>query len=95
MKTLAEWCESKGTFDGGVIKNIREYFADRSTTIRSLVALPLSRFDGSGETIGVLNIHSELPGLLNVERMERQFVPMIVPFQAMLVDLIDLLDAIL
>jgi hypothetical protein len=92
MKTLAHWCETDGTFDDGIIEEIRGYF-DRSTTIRSLIALPLQRFDGSGETIGVLNIHSQLPGLLDVPRMEKQFVPMITPFQAILVDLLDILDS--
>lgn len=88
-KSLAQWCETDGTFDDGVIEEVRSYFVQRSRIIRSLIALPLTRFDGSDETIGVLNIHSGLPGLLNGTKMENQFVPIIAPLQAILIQLLD------
>jgi|SRR5579864_2257234 len=87
--TLAKWCEEQGAFDGLVVDQIREYFEHRMTTVRSLAALPLTRMDGTGEKIGVLNIHSELSGLLNAERVGKLFIPIIVPFRAMLIDLLD------
>jgi len=90
--TLGEWCKNQGDFSGDIIAELEAYFATRSATVRSFVSLPVSRFENRELKLGVLNIHSDRAGMLNARQLSEQFAPLIIPFQAILVQLLDLLD---
>jgi len=89
--TLGSWCREQG-FSHGVAQEVEAYFRERSSTVRSFISLPIVRFDESAEVLGVLNIHRNQPNLLKEKQPAEQFEPLTVPFVAILVQLLDLLN---
>ncbi len=76
---LANWCETKGSFDPGVIEEVREYFAEsESIHLRSFVSFPLEL--SSGVAIGVVNVHCNQPNRVGTEGALTHLGPLMAPF---------------
>jgi len=89
--TLGEWCRNQG-FSHGIAQAVEGYFRERSSTVKSFLSLPIKRFDDDTEIVGVLNIHRDRPNLLREKQPAEQFEPLVAPFQAILVQLLDMLE---
>lgn len=95
--TLGAWCEEEGDFRPSVITDLNEYFlSPNGRAVQSFVSFPLHAggLDDSmsnGITpIGVLNIHSEKPGILRGGREDgNHFLPIMEPFLRLLGSLLS------
>jgi len=73
---------------------MREYLRGRGHAVQSFVSLPLIAPD-TDVPIGVLNVHSNQPGLLEARRPDEKFHALLKPLLALVVDMLELLSAAL
>lgn len=96
---LASWCK-KADFTPSVCDKVKRYFESKEAqNVRSFASLPLmesikSLDDDSNELcpIGVLNIHSNKPGLIGAEEPSTLFFLLMQPFLCLIYDLIMMKD---
>lgn len=77
-----------------MIQELEQYFTNNEDPqVLSFVSLPLLRVTPqSEEGIGVLNIHRNTKGLLEEKEPVEHFVPLLGPFESILLRLLEILD---
>jgi hypothetical protein len=90
---LGDWCR-KEEISETVAQQVDRYFGgDTGKRVRSFISLPLRALDNNETIVGVMNIHRNKPGLLSGKAPAEQFEPLVGPFQAMVVHLLEILVA--
>jgi hypothetical protein len=103
QEALLRWCEENGVYHQQVHQALRRYLEVHGNAIRSFVSLPLVRpVQGGQESveaaaqslpIGVLNVHSNYPGLLEDRKPDENLFILLHPILDFVVDLLSLLSA--
>jgi hypothetical protein len=92
LRSLAQWCRDEGDFSQSVILEMEQYFNETARPwIRSFISIPLSSPSDDRPKRGVLNIHSNKTGLLQEKEPSAHFVPLLRPFQSILLRLLVML----
>jgi hypothetical protein len=76
----------------GTEPNMRAYFRDQGRSVASFVSIPLIS-EESERPIGVLNVHSSQPGLLEARPLDLRMHALLKPLLAQIVDMLQLLAA--
>jgi hypothetical protein len=89
---LLEWCTRECALPEAVVNSLRTYLRAAGHAVQSFVSLPLLALNGDAP-IGVLNVHSDRPGLLEDRRPDEKLHALLKPLLSLVVDMLELLSA--
>jgi hypothetical protein len=92
QQELLEWCSQECAFPETVHSAMRSYLRGDGRGVQSFVSLPLDESNGD-MPIGVLNVHSDRPGLLENRRPDEKLQALLKPLLPLVVDMLKLLSA--
>lgn len=77
---LLDWCRTRGAYPPGVTEQLRGYLrSDSGRAVQSFLSLPMPDDPATRNPIGVLNVHSDQPGLLRNRQPEESLFVMLQP----------------
>ncbi|HEX2079348.1 MAG TPA: hypothetical protein VHG08_16600 [Longimicrobium sp.] len=92
QEELLEWCTRECALPEPVANSLRNYLRGAGHAVQSLVSLPLLALNAD-IPIGVLNVHSDRPGLLEARRPDEKLHALLKPLLTLVVDMLELLSA--
>jgi hypothetical protein len=88
---LFQWCRDEGAFADETLAALRSYFdAPPGSAVQGFASLPFPTGAGTSP-VGVLNVHSDQPGLFAGRDPVRHLFPLLNPILQIVNDLVDLL----
>ena len=91
QEELLEWCRGECAFPDEVHAAMREYLRGRGHGVQSFVSFPLTAPERE-DPLGVLNVHSDRPGLLEARPPDEKFHALLKPLLSLVVDMLELLS---
>jgi hypothetical protein len=92
QQELLEWCSQECAFPETVHSAMRSHLRGDGRRVQSFVSLPLVK-SNIDVPIGVLNVHSDRPGLLEDRRPDEKLHALLKPLLPIVVDMLGLLSA--
>lgn len=91
QEELLDWCRRECAFPEQVHAAMRDYLRGRGRGVQSFVSFPLAAPERE-EPIGVLNAHSDRPGLLEARPPDEMLHALLKPLLSLVVDMLELLS---
>lgn len=91
QEELLDWCRRECAFADEVHAAMREYLRGRGHGVQSFASFPLTAPEGE-EPLGVLNVHSDRPGLLEARPPDEKLHALLKPLLSLVVDMLELLS---